>query len=159
MKQKQTMIIRENAVKVYKDTVWVWIGIIFFVAVLAFFIYLLFTGNYSIWGYVSFGVALILTSTYFFEIKKGRNTIVVYPDSLHIEHAQMINNDFLWENVGTVEIKWSQIKRISCEYLYKQYYYYVIIEPQKGKSYRFAAFEPTRLFLKRQLKEYHKQYK
>ena len=35
------MDIRENAVKVYKDTAWVWFGVIFFTVMMAWVIYLL----------------------------------------------------------------------------------------------------------------------
>ena len=105
------------------------------------------------------GVALITFITHYFDIKKIRNTVVVYPDYLEIEHAQRIDKTFVWEDVGTVEIQWSQIKRISVEGLYGAIYYYMIIELQNKKSYRFTVIELTRFFMKRQLKKYHKQYK
>ena len=156
------MDIRENAVKVYKDTAWVWLGVIFFIAMIAWGIYLLFTSDLDTWVYVVLGVSLVTTTTYFFDIKKNRNTIVVYPDCLAVEHAQRTDKAFIWEDAGTVEIPWSQIKRFSVEGIHWAYHwayhYYMIVELQKGKSYRFAVFEPTKLFLKRQLKKYHKQY-
>ena len=153
------MDIRENAVKVYKDTAWVWFGVIFFTVMMAWVIYLLFTSDLDTWVYVVLGVSLVMTTSYFFDIKKNRNTIVVYPDCLAVEHAQRTDKAFIWEDAGTVEIPWSQIKRFSVEGIHWAYHYYMIVELQKGKSYRFAVFEPTKFFLKRQLKKYHKQYK
>ena len=153
------MDIRENAVKVYKDTAWVWLGVIFFIAMMAWVVYLLFTSDLDTWLNVVLGVSLVMTTTYFFDIKKNRNTIVVYPDCLAVEHAQRTDKAFIWEDAGTVEIPWSQIKRFSVEGIHWAYHYYMIVELQNGKSYRFAVFEPTKLFLKRQLKKYHKQYK
>ena len=152
------MDIRENAVKVYKDTAWVWFGVIFFTVMMAWVIYLLFTSDLDTWLYVVLGVSLVMTTSYFFDIKKNRNTIVVYPDCLAVEHAQRTDKAFIWEDAETVEIPWSQIKRFSVEGIHWAYHYYMIVELQKGKSYRFAVFEPTKLFLKRQLKKYHKQY-
>ena len=65
------MDIRENAVKVYKDTAWVWFGVIFFIAMMAWVIYLLFTSDLDLWLYVVLSVALIIISiTHFFDIKK-----------------------------------------------------------------------------------------
>lgn len=153
------MDIRENAVKVYKDTAWAWFGVIFFIAMMALVTYTLITSDIDTWLYVVLGVFLIILMTYFFDIKKNRNTIVVYPDCLEIEHAQRIDNAFANEDVGTVEIQWTQIKRFSVESIRGAYHYYMIIELQNGKRYRFAVFEPTLFFLKRQLKRYHKQYK
>ena len=153
------MDIRENAVKVYRDTALAWICVIFLVSMLTLVIYLVFTSNLSTWGYVVFGAAFIAIVSYFFDIRKNRNTIVVYPESLQIEHAQKMKNDFTWEDVGTVEIEWSQTKRISRENDYGAIYNRYIIELQKGKSYRFTVLEPSEFFLKRQLKRYHKQYK
>ena len=153
------MDIRENAVKVYRDTALAWFCVIFLVSMLTLVIYLVFTSNLSTWGYVVFGAAFIAIVSYFFDIRKNRNTIVVYPESLQIEHAQRMKNDFEGEDVGTVEIEWSQIKRISRENDYRALYNRYIIELQKGKSYRFTVLEPSEFFLKRQLKKYHKQYK
>ena len=153
------MDIRENAVKVYRDTALAWFCVIFLVSMLALVIYLVFTSDLSTWGYVVFGAAFIAIVSYFFDIRKNRNTIVVYPESLQIEHAQRMKNDFEGEDVGTVEIEWSQIKRISRENVYRALYNRYIIELQKGKSYRFTVLEPSEFFLKRQLKKYHKQYK
>lgn len=119
----------------------------------------MFTSDLDLWLYVVLSVALIISITHFFDIKKNRNTVVVYPDYLEIEHAQRIDNSFVWEDVGTVEIQWSQIKRISVEGIYRATYYYMIIELQNGKSYRFTVIEQTRFYMKRQLKKYHKQYK
>ena len=153
------MDIRDNAVKVYKDTGWVWFEVIFLIAFQALFVYFIFTLDLDLWLYVVLSVALIISITHFFDIKKIRNTIAVYPDSLQIEHTQKMQDASVWKDVGTVEIQWSQIKRISVEGLYGATYYYMIIELQNGKSYRFTVIEPTRFFMKRQLKKYHKQYK
>lgn len=127
----------------------------FFIGMIALVIYLLFTSDYDTWLYVVLGVSLVMTTTYFFDIKKNRNTIVVYPDCLAVEHAQKIAG----EDAGTVEIPWSQMKRFSVEGIRGAYHYYMIVELQNGKSYRFTVFEPTLFFLKRQFKKYHKQYK
>lgn len=97
--------------------------------------------------------------SYFFEIRKNRNTIVVYPESLQIEHAQRMKNDFEGDDVGTVEIEWSEIKEFSREDTRFEIYNCYKIELQNGKSYRFTVLEPAEFFLKRQLKKYHKQYK
>ena len=153
------MDIRDNAVKVYKDTGWVWFEVIFLIAIQALFVYFMFTSDLDLWLYVVLSVALIISITHFFDIKKIRNTIAVYPDSLQIEHTQKMQDASVWKDVGTVEIQWSQIKRISVEGLYGATYYYMIIELQNGKSYRFTVIEPTRFYMKRQLKKYHKQYK
>jgi hypothetical protein len=153
------MDIRDNAVKVYKDTGWVWFEVIFLIAFQALFVYFMFTSDLDLWLYVVLSVALIISITHFFDIKKIRNTIAVYPDSLQIEHTQKMQDASVWKDVGTVEIQWSQIKRISVEGLYGATYYYMIIELQNGKSYRFTVIEPTRFYMKRQLKKYHKQYK
>lgn len=103
------MDIRENAVKVYKDTAWVWFGVIFFIAMMALVVYLLFTSDLDTWLYVVLGVSLIVDMTYFFDIKKNRNTIIVYPDCLAVEHAQRTDIASIWENIGTVEIPWSPV--------------------------------------------------
>ena len=153
------MDIRDNAVKVYKDTGWVWFEVIFLIAFQALFVYFIFTLDLDLWLYVVLSVALIISITHFFDIKKNRNTIAVYPDTLQIEHTQKMQDASVWKDVGTVEIQWSQIKRISVEGLYGATYYYMIIELQNGKSYRFTVIEPTRFYMKRQLKKYHKQYK
>ena len=153
------MDIRDNAVKVYKDTGWVWFEVIFLIAIQALFVYFMFTSDLDLWLYVVLSVALIISITHFFDIKKIRNTIAVYPDSLQIEHTQKMQDASVWKDVGTVEIQWSQIKRISVEGIYGATYYYMIIELQNGKSYRFTVIEPTRFYMKRQLKKYHKQYK
>ena len=153
------MDIRDNAVKVYKDTGWVWFEVIFLIAFQALFVYFMFTSDLDLWLYVVLSVALIISITHFFDIKKIRNTIAVYPDSLQIEHTQKMQDASVWKDVGTVEIQWSQIKRISVEGLYGATYYYMIIELQNGKSYRFTVIEQTRFYMKRQLKKYHKQYK
>ena len=154
------MDIRDNAIKVYKDTGWVWFEVIFLIAFQALFVYFMFTSDLDLWLYVVLSVALIIISiTHFFDIKKNRNTVVVYPDYLEIENAQRIDNTFAWKDVGTVEIQWSQIKRISAEGIYGATYYYMIIELQNKKSYRFTVIEQTRFYMKRQLKKYHKQYK
>ena len=76
------MDIRENAVKVYRDTALAWICVIFLVSMLTLVIYLVFTSNLSTWGYVVFGADFIAIVSYFFDIRKNRNTIVVYPESL-----------------------------------------------------------------------------
>lgn len=154
------MEIRDNAVKVYKDTAWVWFGVIFFIALEVWLIHVMLASD-DIWLYLVIGVSLILFITYFFDIKKNRNTIVVYPDFLQIEHAQKLNDAFMGveEDIGTIEIQWPQIKRISSKSIRGAYHYYILIELQNGKCYRFAVFEPTKLFLKRQLKKYHEQYK
>ena len=153
------MDIRDNAVKVYKDTGWVWFEVIFLIAIQALFVYFMFTSDLDLWLYVVLSVALIISITHFFDIKKNRNTIAVYPDTLQIEHTQKMQDASVWKDVGTVEIQWSQIKRISVEGLYGATYYYMIIELQNGKSYRFTVIEQTRFYMKRQLKKYHKQYK
>ena len=153
------MDIRENAVKVYRDTALAWFCVIFLVSMLALVIYLVFTSDLSTWGYVVFGVAFIATVSYFFDIRKNRNTIVVYPESLQIEHAQRMKNDFEGDDVGTVEIEWSEIKEFSSEYTRFEIYNCYKIELQNGKSYRFTVLEPAEFFLNRQLKKYHKQYK
>ena len=154
------MDIRDNAVKVYKDTGWVWFEVIFLIAIQALFVYFMFTSDLDLWLYVVLSVALIIISiTHFFDIKKIRNTIAVYPDTLQIEHTQKMQDASVWKDVGTVEIQWSQIKRISVEGIYGATYYYMIIELQNGKSYRFTVIEQTRFYMKRQLKKYHKQYK
>ena len=153
------MDIRDNAVKVYKDTGWVWFEVIFLIAIQALFVYFMFTSDLDLWLYVVLSVALIISITHFFDIKKNRNTIAVYPDTLQIEHTQKMQDASVWKDVGTVEIQWSQIKRISAEGIYGATYYYMIIELQNGKSYRFTVIEQTRFYMKRQLKKYHKQYK
>lgn len=153
------MDIKNNAIKVYKDTGWVWFEVIFLIAIQALFVYFMFTSDLDLWLYVVLSVALIISITHFFDIKKIRNTIAVYPDSLQIEHTQKMQDASVWKDVGTVEIQWSQIKRISVEGLYGATYYYMIIELQNGKSYRFTVIEQTRFYMKRQLKKYHKQYK
>lgn len=153
------MDIRDNAVKVYKDTGWVWFEVIFLIAFQALFVYFMFTLDLDLWLYVVLSVALIISITHFFDIKKNRNTIAVYPDTLQIEHTQKMQDASVWKDVGTVEIQWSQIKRISVEGIYRATYYYMIIELQNGKSYRFTVIEQTRFYMKRQLKKYHKQYK
>ncbi len=153
------MDIRDNAVKVYKDTGWVWFEVIFLIAIQALFVYFMFTSDLDLWLYVVLSVALIISITHFFDIKKNRNTIAVYPDTLQIEHTQKMQDASVWKDVGTVEIQWSQIKRISVEGIYGATYYYMIIELQNGKSYRFTVIEQTRFYMKRQLKKYHKQYK
>ena len=153
------MDIRDNAVKVYKDTGWVWFEVIFLIAIQALFVYFMFTSDLDLWLYVVLSVALIISITHFFDIKKNRNTIAVYPDTLQIEHTQKMQDASVWKDVGTVEIQWSQIKRISAEGIYGATYYYMIIELQNKKSYRFTVIEQTRFYMKRQLKKYHKQYK
>ena len=153
------MDIRDNAIKVYKDTGWVWFEVIFLIAFQALFVYFMFTSDLDLWLYVVLSVALIISITHFFDIKKNRNTIAVYPDTLQIEHTQKMQDASVWKDVGTVEIQWSLIKRISAEGIYGATYYYMIIELQNGKSYRFTVIEPTRFYMKRQLKKYHKQYK
>ena len=153
------MDIRDNAIKVYKDTGWVWFEVIFLIAFQALFVYFIFTLDLDLWLYVVLSVALIISITHFFDIKKNRNTIAVYHDTLQIEHTQKMQDASVWKDVGTVEIQWSQIKRISVEGLYGATYYYMIIELQNGKSYRFTVIEQTRFYMKRQLKKYHKQYK
>ena len=153
------MDIRDNAVKVYKDTGWVWFEVIFLIAIQALFVYFMFTLDLDLWLYVVLSVALIISITHFFDIKKNRNTIAVYPDTLQIEHTQKMQDASVWKDVGTVEIQWSQIKRISAEGIYGATYYYMIIELQNKKSYRFTVIEQTRFYMKRQLKKYHKQYK
>ncbi len=153
------MDIRDNAVKVYKDTGWVWFEVIFLIAFQALFVYFMFTLDLDLWLYVVLSVALIISITHFFDIKKNRNTIAVYPDTLQIEHTQKMQDASVWKDVGTVEIQWSQIKRISAEGIYGATYYYMIIELQNKKSYRFTVIEQTRFYMKRQLKKYHKQYK
>lgn len=119
----------------------------------------MFTLDLDLWLYVVLSVALIISITHFFDIKKNRNTIAVYPDTLQIEHTQKMQDASVWKDVGTVEIQWSQIKRISAEGIYGATYYYMIIELQNKKSYRFTVIEPTGFYMKRQLKKYHKQYK
>ncbi len=153
------MDIRDNAIKVYKDTGWVWFEVIFLIAFQALFVYFMFTSDLDLWLYVVLSVALIISITHFFDIKKNRNTIAVYPDTLQIEHTQKMQDASVWKDVGTVEIQWSQIKRISAEGIYGATYYYMIIELQNKKSYRFTVIEQTRFYMKRQLKKYHKQYK
>lgn len=153
------MDIRDNAIKVYKDTGWVWFEVIFLIAIQALFVYFMFTSDLDLWMYVVLSVALIISITHFFDIKKIRNTIAVYPNTLQIEHTQKMQDASVWKDVGTVEIQWSQIKRISADGIYGAIYYYMIIELQNGKSYRFTVIEQTRFFMKRQLKKYHKQYK
>lgn len=153
------MDIRDNAVKVYKDTGWVWFEVIFLIAFQALFVYFIFTVDLDLWLYVVLSVALIISITHFFDIKKNRNTIAVYPDTLQIEHTQKMQDASVWKDVGTVEIQWSLIKRISAEGIYGATYYYMIIELQNKKSYRFTVIEPTGFYMKRQLKKYHKQYK
>ena len=153
------MDIRDNAIKVYKDTGWVWFEVIFLIAFQALFVYFIFTLDLDLWLYVVLSVALIISITHVFDIKKNRNTIAVYPDTLQIEHTQKMQDASVWKDVGTVEIQWSQIKRISVEGIYGATYYYMIIELQNGKSYRFTVIEQTRFYMKRQLKKYHKQYK
>ena len=96
------VLFQKNAVKVYKDTAWVWFGVIFFTAMMAWVVYFLFTSDLDTWLYVVLGVSLVITTTYFFDIKKNRNTIVVYPDCLAVEHAQRTDNAFIWEDAGTV---------------------------------------------------------
>ncbi len=153
------MDIRDNAVKVYKDTGWVWFEVIFLIAFQALFVYFIFTIDLDLWMYVVLSVALIISITHFFDIKKNRNTIAVYPNTLQIEHTQKMQDASVWKDVGTVEIQWSLIKRISAEGIYGATYYYMIIELQNKKSYRFTVIEQTRFYMKRQLKKYHKQYK
>ena len=154
------MNIPENAVKVYKDTAWVWFGILFLVVMEALFAWLLISYPNTIWGYVIFGIgAVIVPLSIIHSIVKHRNTIVVCPDVLRIEHAQRQTKDNEWEDLGTVDIEWSNIKRFSKETRWMQFEsYYIVVEPTEGREYRFAVTEPTQ-FLIRQLKKYHKQYR
>ena len=154
------MNIPENAVKVYKDTAWVWFGIIFLVVMEALYAWLLISYPCTILGYVIFGIgAVIVPLSIIHSIVKYRNTIVVCPDVLRIEHAQRQTKDYEWEDLGTVDIEWSNIKRFSKETRRWEFYYYIIVEPTEGREYRFAVMEPTQFFLIRQLKKYHKQYR
>ena len=109
------MDIRENAVKVYRDTALAWFCVIFLVSMLALVIYLVFTSDLSTWGYVVFGVAFIATVSYFFDIRKNRNTIVVYPESLQIEHAQRMKNDFEGDDVGIPDSKFIIVIKLNCK--------------------------------------------
>lgn len=153
------MNIPENAVKVYKDTAWVWVGIILMVVMLALLAWFWFAYSHNIWGYIGIGLAAVsLLLSIIYAIVKKRNTIVVCPDFLRIEHVQRRTKDYEWEDLGTIDIEWSNIKQFSKETLC-EYYYYIIVEPTKGMEYRFAVMEPTHLFLKRQLRKYHKQYR
>ena len=90
------MDIRDNAVKVYKDTGWVWFEVIFLIAIQALFVYFMFTSDLDLWLYVVLSVALIIISiTHFFDIKKNRNTVVVYPDYLEIEPLKLECQHFI----------------------------------------------------------------
>ena len=154
------MNIPENAVKVYKDTAWVWFGIQFLVVMEALFAWFLTSYSGTIWGYVIVGIGAVTLLQYIiYAIVRKRNTIVVCPDFLRIEHMQRRTKDYEWEDLGTIDIEWSNIKQFSEENLRWEYYYYIIVEPTKGMEYRFAVMEPTHLFLKRQLRKYHKQYR
>ena len=154
------MNIPENAVKVYKDTAWVWVGIIFLVVMLASLAWLWFAYSHDIWGYIWLGVAAVgLLLSIIYAIVRKRNTIVVCPDFLRIEHVQRRTKDYEWEDLGTIDIEWSNIKQFSKETFRWDYYYYIIVEPTKGMEYRFAVMDPTHLFLKRQLRKYHKQFR
>ena len=154
------MNIPENAVKVYKDTAWVWFGILFLVVMEALFAWLLISYPCTIGGYVIFGIgAVIVPLSIIHSIVKHRNTIVVCPDVLRIEHAQRLTKDYEWEDLGTVDLEWSNIKRFSKETRWMEYYYYIVVEPTEGREYRFAVMEPTQFFLIRQLRKYHKQYR
>ena len=154
------MNIPENAVKVYKGTEWVWFGILFLVVMEALFAWFLISYPSTIWGYVIFGIgAVIVPLSIIHSIVKHRNTIVVCPDVLRIEHAQRQTKDYEWEDLGTVDIEWSNIKRFSKETRWMQFEsYYIVVEPTEGREYCFAVTEPTQ-FLIRQLKKYHKQYR
>ena len=150
----------ENAVKTYKSTEWVWFGILFLVVMEALFAWFLISYPSTIWGYVIFGIgAVIVPLSIIHSIVKHRNTIVVCPDVLRIEHAQRRTKDYEWEDLSTVDIEWSNIKRFSKETRWMEYYYYIAIEPTEGREYRFAVMEPTQFFLIRQLKKYHNQYR
>ena len=154
------MNIPGNAVKVYKDTTWVWVGILFLVVMEALFAWFLISYSSTIWGYVLIGAAAaIFPLSIIHSIVKHRNTIVVCHDVLRIEHAQRQTKDYEWEDLGTVDIEWSNIKRFSKETRWMEYYYYIAIEPTKGRVYRFAVMEPTQFSLIRQLRKYHKQYR
>lgn len=106
-KHEQKMNIPKNAVKVYKDTAWVWGGIIFLAVMLASWAWFWFAYTHEIWGYVWLevvAVGLLLTINYAI-VKKN---IVVSPDYLRIEHAQRRTKDYEWEDLGTI----SNAKRI-----------------------------------------------
>ena len=153
------MNIPENAVKVYKDTAWVWFCILFLVVMEALFAWFLTSYSSTIWEYVLIGAAAaIFPFSIIHSIVKYRNTIVVCPDVLRIEHAQRQTKDYEWEDLGTVDIEWSNIKQFSKETRWMEFYYYIVVEPTEGREYRFAVTEPTQ-FLIRQLKKYHKQYR
>ncbi len=159
-KHKKNMEIPDNAIKVYKDNVWVWVGILSMVVMEALLVWLLFSGSLTTWIYVFFGAgAVICPLDIIFDIVKARNTIVVCPDFVRIERAQSLTKDYKWENIGTVDIEWSSIKQFSKESISRSYYYYLNLDTTNGRMYRFAVMEPTCLFLKRQLRMYHKQYR
>ena len=154
------MNIPGNAVKVYKDTTWVWVGIFFLVVMEALFAWFLISYSSTIWGYVLIGAAAaIFPLSIIHSIVKHRNTIVVCHDVLRIEHAQRQTKDYEWEDLGTVDIEWSNIKRFSKETRWMKFYYHIVVEPTEGREYRFVVMEPTQFFLIRQLKKYHKQYR
>ena len=154
------MNIPGNAVKVYKDTTWVWVGILFLVVMEALFAWFLILYSSTIWGYVLIGAAAaIFPLSIIHSIVKHRNTIVVCHDVLRIEHAQRQTKDYEWEDLGTVDIEWSNIKRFSKETRWMKFYYHIVVEPTEGREYRFVVMEPTQFFLIRQLKKYHKQYR
>jgi len=154
------MNIPKNAVKVYKDTAGVWVGIIFLVVMLASWAWVWFAYSLDIWGYILLGVAAVSSLlSIIYAIVRKRNTIVVCPVFLRIEHVQRRTKDYEWEDLGTIDIEWSNIKQFSEENLHWDYYYYIIVEPTKGMEYRFAVMDPTHLFLKRQLRKYHKQFR
>lgn len=75
-KHRQTMNIPENAVKVYKDTAWVWVGIIFLVVMLASWAWLWFAYSHDIWGYIWLGVAAVslLLSIIYAIVRKRKTT-------------------------------------------------------------------------------------
>ena len=154
------MNIPENAVKVYKETAWVWFGILFLVVMEALFAWFLISYPSTIWGYVIVGIgAVIVPLSIIHSIVKHRNTIVVCHDVLRIEHAQRQTKDYEWEDLGTVDIEWSNIKRFSKETRWMEFYYYIVVELTEGREYRFAVMEPTQFILIRQLRKYYKQYR
>lgn len=154
------MNIPGNAVKVYKDTAWVWVGIIFLVIMEALLAWLWFAYTHETWGYVIIGAGtFIVLESVIYAIIKKKNNIVVCPDFLRIEHAQRLTKDYKWEDLGTVDIEWPNIKHFSKKTCRGDYYYYIIVEPTEGRKYRFAVMEPTQFFLIRQLRKFHKQYR
>ena len=162
------MDMRHQPIKTYKTTATVTIVALLYFAVVALFVYVLFSADVLWWHWLIVGYAMVMISwfavTWLLHIK---DRIVVSEDSLLLTRAERKKSkQGKWKDVRNVELPWNTIKGFSrtIEHVWwnsisLSFRRWIEIPVRGGETYRVSPDLYDTFRLRKKLQQYWEQYR